>query len=306
MVSKVDAVAKPLQVMAPASNSANGAVTTSGAATAGLPQDAASSSTTPAPTQIPYWGYYMGESSFNVDPSTTVPGQQFLAALQQYNPGASFVNTAGSDVSNPQWTLQGLDASKIPGYTSPGIEQAGGLVDLNQGDYAPQNYDFQNWTSGDPWSQYSKNPLYGGNFRGQLFDPNAVGTAGPALGNVTFGNNVKPVSGGIIDTIGQILPMIMSFVNPMAGMMIGGLQSVGSVMSGGKFNFASLLPAIMGAAGMPSWMGQAAGAGLNVAQGGSPLAAILSMAGGASGIPMGSTLGNIIGNQIDPQKPRGG
>ncbi|MDE2022534.1 MAG: hypothetical protein KGI71_06525 [Patescibacteria group bacterium] len=296
MLSKVASVTQPL-----ASGSTGDAVTTAGASTSPPP-----TSTTPAPTQIPYWGYYMGESAFNVDPSTTAPGQQFLAALQKYNPGASFVNTAGSDVSTPQWTLQGLDTSKIPGYTSAGIRQAGGLVDMNAGDYAPQNYDFQNWSSGDPWSQYVKNPMYGGNFRGQLYNPSAVGNAGAALGQVTFGNNVKPPDPSWIDTIGSMLPMLASFVNPLAGMMIGGIQSAGSAMSGGKFNFASLLPAVMGAAGLPSWMSGAAGAGLNIAQGGSPLAAILSMAGGASGIPLGSTLGNIIGNQIDPRKPRGG
>jgi hypothetical protein len=234
-----------------------------------LPTDEKSA---PATNTIPYWGYFSQGGALDSDPAGNPLAQQFLAGLRKYDPDATFVQHSGggegaSDTSS--WQLQ-YDGSKVPGG-----KLGGGNIDLNPGDYAPQ-YWSPNSSPGESFEDYKQANPDAGNFKAPLYNPNAVGVDS-VYGRVTSPQNVNRAAGDAswLDTLG-----------PAAAMLIG------TVLSGG-----ALSPAMAAILKTPQTLN-------NIGSGGNPLAALLSLAGSASGIPGGSTIGSVVGNSINT--PRGG
>jgi hypothetical protein len=238
----------------------------------------------------------------------TAPSADVLAAAQYYDPNASVYGGGYGDNGDQQYGLQ-LDYSKIPGMT-PGSN------------IGPIN------THGITGESFS--PNFGAVTQNTtLYNP-ALTMDSSVYGKVTPYDNINnntSSSDGIMGFLGSVMPAVTMAALAAAGGMaggaaLGGFGSIGSTLgsslgrmvpgelasmssgNGGSFNPMALLPALGGALGLPSWAGSAIGAGLNISQGGSPMAAILSLIGGQAGIPGGSTLGNILGNAIDPSRPR--
>jgi len=110
--------------------------------------------------------------------------------------------------------------------------------------------------------------------RMKLAAPGAVGDS-PVYGKVTDNRNIIQEAG------------LLDYLGPAAVMLFG------TIMSGGAMT--PLMKALLKA---PQTLA-------NIDRGGNPLAAVLSLAGGATGIPGGSTIGNVAGNAIYNQDKGG-
>jgi hypothetical protein len=291
---------KPLQVGSPAAAAGGSPDTTN---TGGTNPSAA---TTPTPSQAPNQTSMDALLNYLNTTPGTAPGADVLAAAQYYDPNASIYNGGYNDNGDAQYGLQ-FDYSKLPGAL-PGSS------------LGPTN---THGITGE-----SQNPGFGAVTQNTTMYNPALTVDSSAYGKVTpYANINNDTTDGLFGTLGKVMPGVVMAALAAAGGMAGGAAlsgfgSIGSTLgsslgrmvpgelasmgsgNGGSFNPMALLPALGGALGLPSWAGSAIGAGLNISQGGSPLAAILSLIGGQAGIPGGSTLGNILGNAIDPSRPR--
>lgn len=198
---------------------------------------------------VPYWGYYAGQNYFDQDPMSGAPGRQFMDALRKYDPNAQFTQTTMGESGSPVWTLQ-YDASKMPN----GHKIGNGQIDMNGGDYSPQYYSIGDAGGFDP-----KNAPYGGNFRADLYNSNAINND-PVWGKTTDPRNVKPDSPSWVDKFG---PMLVGGFGMMAPMAFGaaGLGMADSAAAIGGAN-GGLAATEGGMAGLnstaPSWVLNAA------------------------------------------------
>lgn len=211
---------------------------------------------------IPYWGYYGNQSYFDSDPTSGQPGMDFLHALRQYDPNATFVSSSGGgegDAGATRWTLQ-YDRSKLPGRSL-----GGGNVDMNPGDYAPTMWSPND--HGESFADYKRLNPGVGNFRGRLFNPNAIGTD-PVYGRVTSPQNVMEPDPDFITRYGPaIIGAIGMFggLGPLGSMLMKAPQTIAG-MTQGRFNpfqLASMaVPFIPGIGNVP-FLSSAARMGLN-------------------------------------------
>ena len=176
--------------------------------------------------EIPYWGSFTVGSHYDWNPAETVPGQQFLEGIRQYDPNATFVKTGGSSDSSPYWELQ-ADVSKIPGY--------GNVRDINPQAYAPLNLGPND--SGYTWDQYLNTG--GGGYKFDLLDPNAVRDE-PVLGQVTDVSNTVDQKGSPMEIWGPL--GVLGFGFAMGG--IPGLwDGLGSQFTTGAVDAGAANPA---------------------------------------------------------------
>lgn len=205
---------------------------------------------TKKPKPIPYWGYFANGGTFDYDPSRSEPGQQFLSGIQQFDPNARFVNIG---------PLGGEGSAGVDSYQlqyDPTLLPSGGpgshVVDINPGDYAPQN-----WSPldlGETFDQYrAKNPG-AGNFQGIIKDPNAV-TTNPYWGRTTPTNNVDwaAMDRSNMDWMGPLMvagfafgaPLLASAMsNGALGAAASGAAASGGAAAGGGVGDGSLMPMI--------------------------------------------------------------
>lgn len=209
--------------------------------------------------QVPYWGYYTNQSYFDTDPMASGYGNEFLTGLQKLDPNAQFVKTqVGGENPQDAWILQ-YDRSKLP---------TKGLVDMNEGDYAPMYYSSND--HGITEAQYRANVPYGGNFRGQLFNQSdAAFRNDPILGRVTSTRNVKPDKADWLDYLGPLLVGGFGGLLGGFGPILSAAQSVqGALRSGGNplWSLASAaVPFIPGVSSVP-FLSTGLKAGINLAR----------------------------------------
>jgi len=167
---------------------------------------------------IPYWGFYASGNPLTSDPNQSGTGQQFLRALQQYDPSASFVQHAspyeGDGAGGPaQWSLQ-YDASKLPGGGFPNA------VDLNPDTYAPLYGDTK-----------------GHGAQGTVNNPSGV-TNSPVYGQTTPTSNFTwAKTNNLDDILGPLGVLGFAFGAPflasaMSGGAIGGTAATGLLDAG--------------------------------------------------------------------------
>lgn len=213
----------------------------------------------PAPQQqaqvapVPGWGYFSQAQGIDYDPTSTKYGQDFLAGVKQYDPNAHFEQYEdGGGEGGPgqmKWRFQ-TDQSKMPWFGK-------NLVSLNDGDYKAQYYSPMS-NSGDTFENFDKNT--NGNFRGELYNPNMVGTVN-GLGKVTDRRNVKnPMT--TLDWLGPLL--VTGFGGLMGG--LGPIMSAargvqGALRSGSPWDLAGAALPFM--PGMNPILSQAAKFGIN-------------------------------------------
>jgi hypothetical protein len=208
-------------------------------------------------TDIPYWGHYGQLSYFDYDPTNSAPGKEFLAGLQKYDPDAKFVETlVGGESPQTRWTLQSNMQKELQKY-----------VDMNPGNYAAAQYSPNDMAG--VWEQQKANPMYGGNFRGELFNPNAVGVDKnlPFLGRVTSRRNVVPDKPGWLEYVGPLaVGAFGGFLGGLSPFLSAAKGVQGALRSGSPWDLAgAALPFIPGINSVP-FLSSGLKAGINYAR----------------------------------------
>lgn len=245
---------------------------------------------------IPYWGYFgglQGGGYLDYDPAGSQQAQQFLAGLHKYDPNASFVQSTMGESGSPIWHLQ-FDESKLPGGSL-----GGGNVDMNAGDYAPM-YSTPN-DHGETFDQYRAANPGAGNFRGTLFNPNAI-TNDPLYGNVTSPNNINWAKDNhsMLDTLGPLLVGAFGMAAPMlfgaAGLGLGAGGAAQAAIGGATGGLAAAPGGVAGLTGAaPGWITQLVRGipnfGRSLTSGNFDPLSLLPIAGSAMGISPWLTTG---------------